>query len=552
MEMNTMSTSNSFENKRVYIYARVSTSRQEKSDLSIPDQINTAERWIEDQSAVKVRVFSESGIATDDTRRAFKEMIKLAESNDRPVDVILAYSMSRLFRNAADFMQYRNRLRRLKIRLVSITQNLGDDPAADMAMGMLALSDEYNSKENAKHVRRAMLANAANGFWNGQTPPFGFRTYAMPQSRGKDRKKLEHDPEAAEVVRYAVRTYLKGDIGLTLLAEHFNKRGDRIRCNRFSVSNIHNILTNTALIGYVMFNRRDSQTGELRPESEWISIPVPPIISEEDFYAVRKLMADRDPGLGEGALKTNTNLLTGRAKCGCDGDGFGAGMMTSTGKSGQYRYYACSARVKQGAEACVGRRIPMNQLDDMVVDAVAKQLVEPKRLSTLLQTWLDRSETAVAQREKELKALRARLTRLEGESARVIKLVRNEICSPDDPEIASELSNIRAQKVSAKADIAVLERQLDSGDRKITPAIISEFGELLRRKLRGPDPKLQKAYVHLLVDKVEVGNRTVRISGRNAMLERAIMASRLPGAMVPKAERKWCTRSDSNARPPDS
>ena len=102
---------------------------------------------------------------------------------------------------------------------------------------------------------------------------------------------------------------------------------------------------------------------------------------------------------------------------------------------------------------------------------------------------------------------------------------------------------------STQADIAVLERQLDAGDRRITPAIIAKFSDLLRRKLHEPDGRTRKEYIHLLVDRVEVGYREVRITGRNAMLERAIMASQTPGAAVPKAEQKWRARLDSNQRP---
>ena len=542
-----------FVGKRVFVYARVSTTRQEKNDLSLPDQIATAERWIEDNGAQAVRVFSKAGSATDDHRRAFREMIALAESDEHPVDIILAHSLSRLFRNALDFMQYRERLRRKKIRIISVTQNFGDDPASDLAVSMLAVFDEYHSAENAKHVRRTMVANAVNGFWNGQTPPIGFRTCNVPQARGKDRKKLEHDPETVDMVRYIFKTYregtARGPIGVTGLAHHLNERGYRIRGKRFSIGTLHNILTNTAYIGYVIFNRRDSRTGETRPESEWVPIPVPPIIDEETFYAVRQQMADRDPRMGEAAAKTNTNLLTSRTVCGCGGDGCGAGMMTSTGKSGQYRYYACSARIKRGPDACTGRRVPMEQLDDLVVGAVTRHLVQPERLTALLQTWLDRSATAVAERAAELKRLRARLTQLDGESARVIKLVRLEVLSPDDPQVAAELGNIRAQKASTQADIAVLERQLDAGDRRITPAIIARFGDLLRRKLDESDGRTRKEYIHLLVDRVEVGDREVRITGRNAMLERAIMPSQTPGAPVPKAEQKWRARRDSNPRP---
>ena len=57
------------------------------------------------------------------------------------------------------------------------------------------------------------------------------------------------------------------------------------------------------------------------------------VVSEEVFYAVRTQMADRDPRMGEAAVKTSTNLLTGRATCGCGGDGCGARMSTATGTS---------------------------------------------------------------------------------------------------------------------------------------------------------------------------------------------------------------------------
>jgi hypothetical protein len=40
------------------------------------------------------------------------------------------------------------------VALVSITQELGDDPMADMARQILTMFDEYQSKENSKHVTR--------------------------------------------------------------------------------------------------------------------------------------------------------------------------------------------------------------------------------------------------------------------------------------------------------------------------------------------------------------------------------------------------------------
>ncbi|RVU00488.1 recombinase family protein, partial [Novosphingobium umbonatum] len=81
------------------------------------------------------------------------------------------------------FFQYKGQLHRFKVKIVSITQAFGDDPASDLAIGMLSLFDEYQSAEIQKHVTRTMLANAKQGNWNGQTPPFGYMTVAVPQPK---------------------------------------------------------------------------------------------------------------------------------------------------------------------------------------------------------------------------------------------------------------------------------------------------------------------------------------------------------------------------------
>ena len=234
--------------KRVAIYARVSTKRQADNDLSVPDQIAHGERWIAQHDARLVRSYIDGGAsATNDNRPQFQALIADATGGNEQIDIILVHSLSRLFRNALHFMQYKAQLQRHGVRIVSITQSFGEDPASELAVGMMALFDEYHSAENSKHVRRTMLANAAAGNWNGQTPPYGFKTISVPQLKGKDRKQLEHDPHDAEVVRFIFKTYLHGDekgqVGITRLAQILNERGDRIRGKPFHVSNVHLILT---------------------------------------------------------------------------------------------------------------------------------------------------------------------------------------------------------------------------------------------------------------------------------------------------------------------
>jgi site-specific DNA recombinase len=92
--------------------------------------------------------------------------------------------------------------RRLDNRhMISITQDLGDDPMSVMMRQIMTLFDEYQSKENAKHTLRAMKENARQGFWNGAPPPIGYRIVAAEQRGAKIKKKLEIDPIHADTVR---------------------------------------------------------------------------------------------------------------------------------------------------------------------------------------------------------------------------------------------------------------------------------------------------------------------------------------------------------------
>ena len=94
--------------------------------------------------------------------------------------------------------------------LVSITQELGDDPAQVMMRQVIALFDEYQSKENAKHVLRAMKENARQGFWNGSCPPLGYTTVEAERRGARVKKKLAIDPVEAEQVQLIFKLFLEG------------------------------------------------------------------------------------------------------------------------------------------------------------------------------------------------------------------------------------------------------------------------------------------------------------------------------------------------------
>jgi DNA invertase Pin-like site-specific DNA recombinase len=134
--------------------------------------------------------YVEPGVsATDDRRPEFQRMIDAATTKPPAFDAIVVHSFSRFFRDQFQLEFYVRRLAKNGVRLVSITQELGDDPMSNMIRQIMALFDEYQSKENAKHTLRAMKENARQGFWNGSLPPIGYRIVEAAEQHGHCTKK---------------------------------------------------------------------------------------------------------------------------------------------------------------------------------------------------------------------------------------------------------------------------------------------------------------------------------------------------------------------------
>ena len=120
----------------------------------------------------------------------------------------------------------------------------------------MALFDEYQSKENAKHTRRAMKENALQGFWNGALPPIGFRIVEANEQRGhRTKNTLEIDPIQAETVRLIFRLAGEGNgscgpMGVKSIAKHLNEIGAWTRDGgRWAVDAVHKVLARTQRSG---------------------------------------------------------------------------------------------------------------------------------------------------------------------------------------------------------------------------------------------------------------------------------------------------------------
>lgn len=286
----------------VALYARVSTTKQAEKDLSIPDQLRQMRDWCKQRGFVVGAEYVEPGAsASDDRRPVFQQMIAKATLQPSPFDALIVHSRSRFFRDLFEFLRYEQLLKRAGVRVLSITQQISDDPSGEMASKIFSLFDEYQSKENGKHTLRAMQENARQGFFNGSRPPFGYQTVETEAigKKGHKKKRLAVDPAEAAIVEQVFRLYLYGlngaEMGAKCIAAHFNDRGVTLRGQRWTRTRVDCVLSNVMYAGTYRFNCHDARTGRRKPEAEWVTVPVEAIVDEGTFARATERRRSRAP-----------------------------------------------------------------------------------------------------------------------------------------------------------------------------------------------------------------------------------------------------------------
>ena len=479
---------------RAALYLRVSIGRQAEQDLSIPDQKKQTKAWCLARGWRVAEAYVEPGAsATDDKRPVFQRMIERTCDGENAFDVIVVHSFSRFFRDAFGLEFYVRKLAKHGVKLVSMTQELGEDPAQIMMRQVIALFDEYQSKENAKHVIRAMKENARQGFWNGSRPPLGYQTVEAEVRGQRIKKQLAVNAAEAEVVQLMFRLFLEGEnasgsMGIKRLTAWLNDNGYRTRTGRcWGVGQIHHILTNPVYAGRRRFNHMEYRTGRKKPESEHVYSDAPAILEASVWRGLSLLRV-----LGAGA---------------------------------------------KGKPGCTGRSIRMDKLDTLVTKHLADRLLEPQRLSEMLEAL------AARRAEKEM-ALDDRMASLECEAAdadirlrRLYRLVEEGLSELDEA-LKERIAALKAAQQVARGALARLK-----GDGRATvrlgPSIIAEFGARMRQQITSGEIPFRKAYLRAIVDRIEVDHREVRILGRKDVLEQAVITNAAGREEVRSFAPKW-------------
>ncbi|WP_420731389.1 recombinase family protein [Hwanghaeella sp. 1Z406] len=314
-------------------------------------------------------------------------------------------------------------------------------------------------------------------------------------------------------MRLIYRLALEGDgttgqMGVKNIVSYLNSRRIFNRdSGRWGIGQVHRILTRRTYMDEHEFNKR-SKTKELKPKTEVVVVPVPPIIDHETFDAVQKLLKARNPKVMPARVISGPTMLTGLIHCAkC-----GGAMTIRTGKGGRYRYYACSMKARQGPTACEGMAVPMQKLDDLVADHLEKQLLQPERLETILTAVLDRREECSKRHREHIAELNKRATESELRLKRLYAAIEAGVVNLDDPALKNRIDGLKAIRDQARADADRAQAMLqNSGQKAVTPRMLRKFAATARERIRLEGGGYRRDHLRALAQRVEVAEGEVRI-----------------------------------------
>jgi hypothetical protein len=104
-----------------------------------------------------------------------------------------------------------------------------------------------------------------------------------------------------------------------------------------------------------------------------------------------------------------------------------------------------------------------------------------------------------AERVRKLAVAKQRQTEISGKIGRLLQMVVDGLMDNNDPDLATQLQALKAQRAQATQEVELLEQSASNKNKTITEHKLARFGELIRQGMNSDDSTFRKAYLRLFV-----------------------------------------------------
>ncbi len=298
--------------KNVGIWIRVSTEDQAQGE-SPEHHEHRARAYAESKGWHVSEVYDLAGVSGKSVMEHPEAKRMLVDIKRGQITGLIFSKLARLSRNKRELEDFAELFQNANADMISLQESIDTStPAGRLFYTMIAAMAQWEREEIADRVKASVGVRARLGKPLNGTAPYGYRW--------QDKQLVPH-PEQAPIRKLAYELYLthrrKG-----VVARLLNERGYRTSTNsKWSDMAVRRILADPSAKGVRIYNS-SRKTGvwssEARPESEWITVPVPPIIPESLWNQVNQILEEQTK-LASRPSRRPVHLFSGLAVCHCGG-----------------------------------------------------------------------------------------------------------------------------------------------------------------------------------------------------------------------------------------
>lgn len=493
------------------VYSRVSTDEQARHGFSLPDQ--------QEQGAARARAlgYSDAIQITDDgisgevlERPGLTRARELIRAGG--VGHLICRDLDRLSRKLAHQLLIFDEAERAGVKIEFVSFDWEATPEGIM---FLQLRGSFSQFEKAK-IRERTMAGRLRKARSGGIPHWaGCYGYIYDKATGK----VEINAAQAAVVRQVYSWFLGGRTVYQIVQELKAAGVTSYHASSFSQATIRRMLVKPTYAGdYIVHaedysgvkhNRyrapEDRKRPRPRPAAEHITVPVPAIVSREDWQAAQEMMAarrERRPGRAIAQY-----MLSGLCRCGICGRQL-TGMRSNTQADGRaIRYYACGARYghNQTSPKCI---LPFQRAERL-----------ESRIWALIVEWMTQPEVFLAAEHQEetpdedqIGMLERQLAELAKERARLIDLYVRDLVPKAEADPRLEEMKSRENFLSRRlAELKPKPRPSVTSTKDLAAAMAEDAA-----RLDEADYAMKSRLAHWLIDTITITQTEIRVTPRAA------------------------------------
>ncbi len=467
------------EAKPVGIWIRVSTEDQARGESPKYHEMR-AESYAESRRWKVIEVYHLEGVSGKSVMEHPETKRMMADVRKERIAGLIFSKLARLARNTKELLEFAEYFREHGADLVSLQESIDTStPHGRLFYTMIAAMAEWEREEIASRVAASIPIRAKLGKPIG-APPLGYRWHE---------KRMEINPDEAPIRRLIYELF-KEHGRLKTVAELLTAAGYRGRKGKpFRDMTVEQILTDPSAKGLRRANYTKLVKGKrvLKPESEWVFVPCPSIVSEELWEECNALLLRRKAS-HKPVAKRAVYVFAGFVYCAC-----GEKMYV---RSNTPKYVCMACRTK----------IPIVDLDQIFQNQLEECTLSPDAIAA----YLTQGNEVRTQKEELLATLFRERDRLIKEADKLYRLYQEDGLTVDG--FRNRHRPLEARLAGLGTEIPRLQGEIDFLKVRtvMEGEIVGRTRGLALEWLRMDLPE-KRAVVESLVERITIEKDTVTI-----------------------------------------